>query len=420
MHETAEKNSFFDIVIIGGGMVGASFACALQKALNKPSVKLLVVEAHPMPRGERDYQPSYDARSTALAYSSVEYYRQLGLWSELEEHAAAIDCICVSDKGKFGGVRMKASEMSVTALGYVVENANLGQVLNAGIKSCPAIEVWCPARVEKVKPLGQGVCLEISREDKAFSVTTNLVVVAEGGRSGLSEQLGIHKRVRPYQQSAIISNVSTEFSHDNRAYERFTRKGPLAMLPLTKMNGESRSALIWTFPADEAKTMMALDDAAFLSSLQADFGYRLGMLTRVGKRFSYPLSLIEAEEQYRPGIVLLGNVAHTLHPVAGQGLNLAVRDAMVLAEKVAAAVKRGENPGDVKVLKAYVEKREKDQHITVSCCDYLVRIFGSENVGLSWFRQFGLLGVDFLPPLKKTLVRHAMGLSQDMARISRL
>lgn len=403
----------YDIVVVGGGLVGASFACALLQALAGKGVRILLTEAVESLQAS----PSFDARSTALSYGSQQIYKELGLWDELAPYATAIQDIHVSDRGHFGAVRIDSEEMGVEALGYVVENRHLGLVLNAALERAEAIDYLCPARISALTPTPQGYTAQlIGRDDSVSTIHANLVVLADGGKSSLSQNLGITSAVTRYEQSAIIANVAFADSHQGVAYERFTDSGPVAVLPLSTLAGDNRGALIWTVAADEATAIMALPEEEFLSRLQERFGHRLGVFTKCGARATYPLSLSVAREQVRPGLVLLGNVAHNLHPVAGQGLNLALRDAQALSASLVQAHQSGQSLGAMAVLQEYVRRQQQDQESTIDFSHYTTRLFSSNHLALVWARKFGLLSIDLFPMFKRGFARQAMGLVQRSRR----
>ncbi|WP_454256498.1 2-octaprenyl-6-methoxyphenyl hydroxylase [Pseudomonas sp. Marseille-Q8238] len=384
------------LAIIGGGLVGASLALALQAGAKARGWQIALVE--PFAPGD-SYQPSYDARSTALSYGSRQLYERLGVWPAISQRAEAITQIHVSDRGRFGAARLSAEDEGVPALGYVVENAWLGhclwQALDADVVS------WrCPAEVSRLEALDDGYRLTLNDESV---LDCDLAVLADGGRSSLREQLGIAVRITPYGQTALIANVSTADAHQGQAFERFTDEGPMAMLPLSG----NRSALVWTRPGNDAERLLGLDDKAFLAELQNAFGYRLGALRQVGGRHVYPLALSEAQEQVRPHLVLLGNAAHSLHPVAGQGFNLSLRDTLALADCLLASPAA---PGDFATLQRYRQSQQQDQALTVGFSDQVTRLFGRGESLLVAGRTLGLLGLDLLPPAKRWFARQAMGL----------
>lgn len=390
------------ISIVGGGMVGASLALALQPHTTRCGWRINLIEAQPPADGHA--QPSFDARSTALSHGSRLLFEQLGIWHELAGRVEPIRQIHVSDRGHPGVTRLSAEKERVPALGYVVENAVLGQVLLAALD--PAVVRWqAPARVVRAEPARSGWLMQVEEHGQVHEQATDLLVVADGGRSGLLEQLGIHRQVRPYGQTAIIANITSSQGHDGVAYERFTRSGPLALLP---MSG-GRSALVWTQPEAQADEVMACSDAAFLEALQDAFGFRMGALKRVGQRHAYPLSLIEAEEQVRSGLVVLGNAAHSLHPIAGQGFNLSLRDAVALADTLIGA-DANQSPGDLALLNRYFSNQRQDQQQTIAFSDWLTRLFSNRRPVLAAGRNLGLLGMDIVAPLKSVFARQAMGL----------
>ena len=384
------------LAIIGGGLVGASLALALQSGAKARGWQIVLVE--PFAPGD-SYQPSYDARSTALSFGTRQIYERLGLWPAISPRAEAITQIHVSDRGRFGAARLSAEDEGVAALGYVVENAWLGHCLWQALDR-DVVSWRCPAEVTRLQALGDGYRLTLNDEE---ILDCDLAVLADGGRSGLREQLGIAVRHTPYGQTALIANISPAEPHAGQAFERFTDEGPMAMLPLA----DNRCALVWTRPGNDAARLQALDERAFLAELQQAFGYRLGALRQVGARHTYPLALVEAQEQVRPHLVVLGNAAHSLHPVAGQGYNLALRDTLALADCLLASPAP---LGDFATLQRYLSVQQQDQALTVGFSDRVTRLFGRNESLLVAGRTLGLLGLDLLPPAKRWFARQAMGL----------
>lgn len=385
-----------DIAIIGGGLVGASLALALQAQAKQRNWRISLIE--PFPPGA-SYQPSYDVRASALTYGSRLIYERLGIWSAVASRCQPITDIHVSDRGHFAATRMSAKDENVPALGYVVENAWLGHCLwNALDKA--HIDWHCPAQVEHIRANEQGY--QLSLQD-GRQLQTGLAILADGGRSNLREQLGIHAQVTPYAQTAIISTVTPQKAHNGLAFERFTALGPMALLPLP----ENRCVLIWTRPPHEAERLAALSDADFLAELQDCFGFRLGAFRQVGSRHLYPLNLIQSTEQVRRNLVVLGNSAHSLHPVAGQGYNLSLRDAMSLAEHLLSSPHA---PGELSTLQAYLASQQADQDLIIGFSDRSTRLFSNSQPLLAGGRALGLLSLDLCPPIKSIFTRHAMGL----------
>jgi len=402
-----------DIVIAGGGMVGVSLALALGQLL-PDNVSICLIEGFPFPESLSgkvpDYHPSFDARSTALSYSSRLIYEKMGVWPDLEQWLCPIESIHVSSRGHFGSTLMRAVEYEWPALGYVVENAWLGSALIQALYRQGRVELISPAKVLHAVPNEAGVSLTLEGCDEADMEAT-LLLVADGANSGLRTQLGVAVDEKSYRQHALITNIAFAEKHDNCAYERFTDKGPIALLPLLPAaGGEQRSALVWTLSAQRAQQMLSCPEQEFLDALQVQFGYRLGRLLQVGERHAYPLSLVQSTEQVRKSLVVMGNAAHALHPVAGQGYNLALRDVAVLSRELAAAQGAGIGLGDLAVLQRYCDKQRDDQNRTVGASDILPGLFMHPDPVLGLVRTMGLAGLDILPGVKRELVRYAAGL----------
>jgi len=400
----------YDIIIAGGGMVGASLA----RALAPLGLRVAVVE--PVEPGAAS-QPSFDDRSTALSRASQRAFTAMGLWPAIAETATPIRAIHVSDRGSFGLCRIEAAEQGVEALGYVVVNRVLGQTLFASLAAEGGPQLYRPARIAAVTQTDESVTATVAREDggREERLEAALLVAADGARSAVRDAVGIGMRERPYDQVAITGNLATSSPHDNVAYERFTTDGPVALLPFS----EGRSAFVWTLSPAEAERVTALDDDAFLTEFQAAFGWRLGRLSRVGRRVAYPLSLTRAERLHAGRVVAVGNAAHGLHPVAGQGYNLGMRDVAALADLVAEAVAEGDDPGSPALLARYADWRRGDQRKVVGFTDGLVRLFGSERETARAARGIGMLGLDIIPGAKRAFARHTMGLAGRLPRLSR-
>jgi 2-octaprenyl-6-methoxyphenol hydroxylase len=332
----------YDILIVGGGMVGAS----LVRALDGQGLRIAVVEAVQF---ETRTEPGYDDRAIALASGTQRIFSGMQLWDRLEREATAIHQIHVSDRGNFGFTRMDREEEGLPALGYVVPARVIGRVLGDALRASEAVDFYCPARLSNLSIETDSVTAEILQDDVTQLLTARLVVAADGTGSVVRERLGIPVSESDYGQTAVITNITPQLPHNHVAYERFTDTGPLAFLPMS----EQRCAVVWTVATAAAEAVMALPDSEFLARLQERFGYRLGRLERVGKRQAYPLRLIKAKEAVRHRLALVGNAAHTLHPIAGQGFNLGVRDVAVLAEVLVDAVRAGQDPGVLAVLQRY-------------------------------------------------------------------
>ncbi|MBD3658001.1 2-octaprenyl-6-methoxyphenyl hydroxylase [Marinobacter sp.] len=411
------SNHDTDIIIAGGGLAGATLALALARMV--PQLRVTVVEAYPLaPDALPDsYQPSYDARSTALAWGSRRIFEELGLWSELAAHATPIRHIHVSDRGRFGATRLHATDHHQDALGYVADNRWMGLCLMRALLAT-GVNWQAPAEVVAMTPRDDGVVVVLNAAEGRRELSARCLVVADGGRSGLREQLGFRVESRAYGQHALIANVSTTDSHNFTAFERFTDRGPMALLPHgDPLRAGNTAALVWTLDDAALEALLAMSDADKCRRLQERFGWRLGRFTRIGTCHHYPLTLTTVHESVRPGVVLVGNAAHTLHPVAGQGFNLALRGLMALVEQFRLAVEQGRSPGDLAVLGAYQQHHRSDWQQTAGFSDSLIQLFGQPLPLVGAARDAGLVGLDLLPAAKRWFARKAMGTGGRRASI---
>jgi 2-octaprenyl-6-methoxyphenol hydroxylase len=404
----AQTEFDFDVLIVGGGMVGGSLAVAL----GETGYRVGLVEAFPYGEGQ---QPAYDDRAIALAYGSARIFQGMGLWSELSPEATAIKKIHVSDRGHLGTTRLDCSEEGVDALGYVIESRSVGRVLSEQFTKVSNLTVIAPAKLESLEQNEDHVQVSLDCEGTPRSLTARLLVAADGTMSPIRKMLGVEVDRHDYRQAAVIANISTEQPHHFVAYERFTDSGPLALLPMS----DGRCSLVWTHRTEELSATEGLDDDAFLRALQERFGYRLGRFTRVGRRASYPLALMRALEDYRGRVVLIGNASHTLHPVAGQGFNLGLRDVAVLADLLFDASKAGKDPGDRQLMSDYSAWRKEDLDKVAQYTDFLVRVFSNPWGPIGHARACGLTTANMLRPVKQVLARQSMGLQGHLPRLAR-
>ena len=397
----------FDVVIVGGGMAGASLALLLADAIAK-GLKVALVDEYPAQPNQLN-QPSFDARTTALSLGTQKILDHLGLWRKLSNHACAIKHIQVSQQGQFGRVRLHAHEQQHEAMGYVIENRHLGQALWQGLLALDNLTILAPAKVTRyqMSTSQQGVELSIqdSQTEQSHLVEANLLVLADGASSLGCQQLGITQQRLDYQQSAVVTNVSFDQSHDNWAYERFTEQGPLALLPLT----QNRFGLVWCQSPEQAQYYQSCDESQFQHKLQSLLGYKLGRINRVGERLSYPLSQTQAQEQIRKHVVVMGNAAHTLHPVAGQGFNLALRDVACLAKRIDQHWPTTEC-GDLAFLHGYAQARSQDQQLTIGLSHLLPSSFMQTGLSVSLLRGLAMTAFDVSPIAKKLFTKQTMGL----------
>jgi 2-octaprenyl-6-methoxyphenol hydroxylase len=406
----SSSDPIFDVVIAGGGMVGASLACALEQL----PLRVAVIEPYPF---DSAAQPSFDLRTTALSRSSQRILSGLGVWNDVADAAAPIRSIHVSEQGRFGTAVIDAREQRIESLGYVLENRRLGRALWQRMGAADRLSLLSPAQAEGVQAGQDAIHLEVIDGDDRRELRARLLVVADGARSRLRDALGIRARQRPYHQTAIVGTVQFGDRGDgDTAYERFTPDGPMAILPA----GTDRHVFVLTRHSDRAGAIIDLPDADFTDLLQRTFGYRLGRVLRIGKRAAYPLSLTASEQLTAPRAVIIGNAAHGLHPVAGQGYNLGLRDAASLAECLADALRDGPaDAGDAAVLRRFADWRRSDQEKVVAFTDGLVRLFDLQQPGLGLARGLGLAAFDVLPGAKRALARQTMGLGGRLTRLAR-
>ena len=398
----------YDMIIVGGGMVGASLAISLAHS----GLRMALVEAY---TPGADTQPSYDDRAIALAYGTRRIFEAIGVWPSLNAVAEPILDIHVSDRGHFGFTRLNAGEEGVPALGHVVTARELGHVLLDRMRQDGSLDVIAPARVIEFEDQGGRVQVQVEREGLMISLQCGLLVAADGGNSAIREQLDVPVQRWQYGQSAVVTNITPTRPHHNVAYERFTDTGPVALLPMT----EGRCAVVWTVRDEQVDEVLALDDDAFLAAFQARFGQRLGRFRRVGRRAAYPLSLLRARESVRGRVAVIGNAAHTLHPIAGQGFNLGIRDVAALAEVVNDAFKNGTDIGAEEVLSKYAHWRTAEQRNVALATDALARVFSNPLMPLRLGRNLGLLAMEILPGARHPLARAAMGMLGRQPRLSR-
>lgn len=403
-----QPETTFDCVIVGGGLVGATLAVALR---DQP-LNIGLIEAVPF---QSSQQPAYDDRGLGVAPSSQRIFAQLGLWSQIAPDATPIKHIHISDKGHPGITHLNAAKMGVDQLGHVVIGRTLGQVLHDAMRGSNNLSLFNPASVKSIEKLDESVNLTIQQADQVHAITTKLLIVADGGQSWCRDQLGIEVEEKDYGQTAIVTIVSPEKPHNNTAYERFTKTGPLAILPST----EGRCVSVWTCATEEADSLLAMDDAQFKTALAQRLGYRLGRFTRLGQRRAYPMKLIKAKEMIGHRFVILGNAAHTIHPNAAQGMNLGLRDVAHLAECLADAARHEQDPGDMALLHRYEQARISDHNNVIRFSDGLTRLFYNDNPLLIGLRTSAMIGLEMMPFAKRALIQRAMGLTGATPRLVR-
>jgi 2-polyprenyl-6-methoxyphenol 4-hydroxylase len=406
------------ISIIGGGMVGASLALLLARALPDAAIRLFESQPlhgnQPNIEGANEGTIAWDARSTALAPTAVELFDRLGLWSELAPFATAIERIHVSDQGSWGLSQFTRQDNNQQPLGQVVENAGLQRALHLAIANS-AVEVISQARVTALRPAAQGMQVQWQTAAGEHRDSTSLVILADGADSPLRQALGISVREVPYGQTALVANVRFTQPHGGCAFERFCPQGPMALLPRGQSAQGRVGALVWTFPSEQKDAQLALSDTDLLSRLQSAFGNRLGRFEAIGERQFYPLRLVVAQEQVRSHLVLQGNAAHFLHPVAGQGFNLSLRDGLRLAQVLSEGAALGERLGELSQLQRYAKAAQTDQNRTIALSDGFNRVFSRRDASWRWGRDLGMLLLEAAPPARQAFIRQLSGHAQPVS-----
>ncbi|TQV71012.1 2-octaprenyl-6-methoxyphenyl hydroxylase [Aliikangiella marina] len=407
MAESQISQTQFDITIVGGGMVGATAAfCFSQLGL-----KVALIEAIE-PNGEDS--SSFDSRAVALSASSIKIFESLGLWPLIRSLACPINHIHVSDRGNPGFTRLHAVDYAVDALGQVITLEQVGPVIWQTIKKQKSITTYCPAKVQAVNHYNDWCELTLSQQDKVSIIQSRLVIAADGTFSQLAAASDIEVARTSYQQHAVIANIQTQKNHENWAYERFTAQGPIALLPLSR----HQMGLVWCQSEAEKETTLGLADEAFCQALQKAFGYRLGKIEKVSRRSDYPLSLHLAERHFEQRILLMGNAAHTLHPIAGQGFNLGLRDIAALNDCLISAIENDQDIGSKATLAGYVDSRQQDWQQTVLATDSLTRVFSNDFLPLVMLRNKAMSCLNLLPFAKRQLADAAMGRNLKSSRLA--
>lgn len=396
------------VVIVGGGMVGLSLALMLAKA----GIQVKLLEAISYPNYDdanlAPYHSSFDARNTALSRRSVQIYQELGLWDVLQQYATPILQVDITEQGSFGKARLIAEKEKVESFGQVIENAWLGRILLSQARQHTNIELIDGVQVTSLTQDQQMAYLTAQRGDELLNIEAPLVIAADGRDSFCRKALGIGFSTHEYDQVAIVTTVQTSKPHQHIGFERFSALGPLALLPLP---GEYRRSVVWPVKkGTEHEWLGEENDQHFLSALQNTYGDRAGKFEKTGKRFSYPLSQVLAEKQAVGRVVLMGNAAHTIHPVAGQGFNLCLRDAHVLCRFLMEQLAEQQDIGEPEMLKAYEQARIKDQQRVIRFCDLVVRGFSNQNIILKLIRNTGLVAFETIPGFKPLVANYAMGL----------
>ncbi len=382
----------FDIIIVGGGLTGAVLAIALAEM----NLKIAIIDAAPLLIQKQTNGVEKDLRALALAYGSQTIFSEFGIWNELERHATPIKKVHVSDRGHFGFTHIHASDYHLPCLGFVIMLQTLQQQLIEKLKTYQNIQQFLSTKVLQTFVEDNKRKIELAVNETVELLSCSLLISADGSNSALRKMLNLHSSKSDYQQTAIVANIGVARPHDNTAYERFTEFGPLALLPITT----SAFSLVWTVKPDMAETIVKLNEKEFLAHLQKAFGYRLGKFSWAGSRQCFPLFLLQIDSIHVERAIVIGNAAHTLHPIAGQGFNLGLRDVAVLVKEIQQQLKDAADFGSEKLLKSYEKLRIKEHRKIIGLTDNLVKVFSNKLIPLCFMRNLALLGIDH------TLLKH--------------
>ncbi len=386
-------------MIVGGGLVGASLAIALDQLGRRVT---LVEAAAPRP----ETQPSHDDRNLALSRTTVNGLRRLGVWDHAAAEAEPIREVHVSRAGSFGSLRIEAARAGVDALGWTLPARVLGRALLDRLRECRHLQRQAPARLVAAEPIASGWQLQVQSGEEVRQLQASLLVGADGTDSMVRKRLGISAERHDYGQTLFVATVATDRPHRGRAWERFRPSGPVAVLPLP----DGRCGVVLTVPSDQAQALADLDDAAFARRVQQDFGWWLGRISQAGRRHGYPIASCASRRLVGERAVLVGNAAQTVHPVGAQGFNLGLRDALTLAEMIAVAA----DPGAAELLEAYARRRTPDRIATMQASDRLVRQVCEAPEWTGPLQSLGLLAMDRCDALHRAVARQGMGFRPNL------
>ena len=396
----------YDVVIVGGGMVGACLACALADT----DLQIAVLEvAEPQLSWPEE---SVDLRVSAISVASQRIFEAVGAWQGmLAARVSPYREMHVWDSSGDGQIHFDAADIGAATMGHIVENRVVRAALLARLDELPNIHFICPAALESWQREDKGLRLMLA---DGVEIKTSLLVGADGGRSRVREQAGITCYGWPYGQKGVVAVVETELSNQKTAWQRFLTTGPLAFLPLA----DGRSSIVWSTTPTEADRLIAMDDEQFCIALAEALEGRLGMVTSTTKRAAFPLQLQHAEQYVMDRVALVGDAAHTIHPLAGQGANLGFLDAASLADVISDAAQQGRDVGSLKVLRRYERWRKGGNVSMMYAMDGFKRLFGNEATPVQWMRNTGLTLTDKLSPVKYHLMLQAMGEEGDLPRLA--
>jgi 2-polyprenylphenol 6-hydroxylase len=414
----------YDVVIVGGGMVGTALALALSsqhdcQPFARP-LRIALIEAKaPAAMPQINSDTPFEPRVSALTQASRQLLSNLGVWPYVaRQRHGLMQKMVVWDAEGTGHIEFCGADIGQSELGFIVENHLTVAALFQRLQALGTVELIAPVRIAELGEFDQGQRKVIL--DDGSELCAHLVVGADGAQSRVRELAGITAQEKSYQQSAIVTTVKTEKPHQHTAWQRFLSTGPLAFLPLRGDGGdEHRCSIVWSLDDDELEAKMAFDDNAFAQALGCAFEYRLGNITAVDKRFSFPLHQRHAEAYVQPGLALVGDAAHTIHPLAGQGVNLGLMDAAVLTEELMRAAKRQLEIGELSVLQRYQRRRRGGNALIMGAMSGFKRLFGETALPVRWLRNTGMNWLNKNAPIKNRVAANAMGLTGDLPELAK-
>lgn len=397
----------YDVVIAGGGMVGAALACALGGS----PLRVALLEGAPLERIQPG--PDIDLRVSAISYASQHIFAAVGAWAGMvARRVSPYRDMIVWDGSGFGQIHFDSAALNEPLLGWIIENRVIQHALLERVQTFPNIDLLCPATLQQFSHQPQHLSVQLA---DGRELQTRLLVGADGGDSRVRQLAGINTGGWGYDQQAVVATVATTQPHGAAARQRFLPTGPLAFLPLA----DGRCSIVWSTTPDQAHALLAMSKNAFATELGAAFDHKLGDIVDVGPRGAYALRLQHAHSYVKSRIALIGDAAHVIHPLAGQGVNLGLLDAAALAEVLLEATAQGRDVGAFGVLRRYERWRKGDNLLMLGAMDGFKRLFGSTLPPVRWLRGLGLTLADAAGPVKHLLARRAMGLAGDLPRLAR-
>ncbi len=402
-----------DLIIVGAGMVGSTLALALEGS----GLDILVLDASPLEAADFDPQGGFEPRVSALSAASQRIFERLGAWPGMSaRRVSPYTDMHVWDGSGTGQIHFSAETVHAEVLGHIVENRVVQDALLETMQRRGGQRLLGAARLERLERTPQGWQLTL---DDGRQLNAPLLVAADGANSAVRRLAGCETREWDYLHQAIVTSVRCSEPHQRTAWQRFTDDGPLAFLPLERDGDQHWCSIVWSVTELEARRLMAMDDAAFRAALGRAFEQRLGEVEEVDPRLCIPLRQRHAKRYVQPGLALIGDAAHTIHPLAGQGVNLGLLDAAVLAEVIEADMARGERPEDIRVLSRFERRRMPHNLAMMAAMEGFERLFQADPLPLRWLRNTGLKAVQALPEAKALFVRQALGLSGDLPALAR-